>query len=151
MRGSESKLFLERLFQDLQISVFAKDQRKYEPIIPGADLAISPLVSKKCFRPPGRNVRRGPAGDSFLFVKRRGGVADVARGKQFTALQILRHLADQDAIHNDVFAGGEILREELMFGGHVGQKKIVIPGKANGFAFAQIGEGDENVVARVEP
>src|SRR5271165_4446070 len=62
LRGSESKLFLERLFHDLQISVLAKDQRKNEPVIPGAHLTISPLVSKEGFRPPGRNVRRGPAG-----------------------------------------------------------------------------------------
>ena len=150
LRSSESKLFLERLFQDMQISVLAKDQGKNEPIIPGADLAVSPSVSKKRFALPGRNVRQGPAGHSFLFVKGGGGVADVARGKQFSALQILGHLADQNAIHDDVFAGGKILGDELMFGRHVGQEKLVIPGKANGFAFAQIGQGNENVVPRVE-
>jgi len=53
LRGSESKFFLERLFQDMQISVFAKDQGKNKPIIPGADLAIRPLVSKKRFGLPG--------------------------------------------------------------------------------------------------
>jgi hypothetical protein len=37
-----------------------------------------------------------------------------------------------------------------MFGRHVGQEKIVIPGKAKGFALMQIGQGDENIVPRVE-
>lgn len=150
LRSGESKLFLESLFQDLQISVLAEDKRKNEPIVPGADLAVSPPVSKKRFRAPGRNVRRGPTGNSFLLVKRRGGVPDVARGKQFPALQILRHLANQHTIHDDVFAGSEILRDEFMFGRDVGPEKIVNPGKANGFALAQIGQGDENIVARVE-
>jgi len=150
LRRSESKLFLERLFQDMQISVFAKDQGKNEPIIPGANLAIGPSVSKKRPAPPGRNVRRDPAGHSFLFVKRGGSVADVARGKQFSAWQILRRFADQDAVHDDVFASGEVLGDELLLGRHVGQEKIVTPGKANGFAFMQIGQGNEDVVASVE-
>ena len=75
---------------------------------------------------------------------------DVARGEQFTALKILGCLADQYAIHDDVLAGGEILGEELLFGRHVGQENVVIPGKANDFAFTQIGQGNEDVVARVE-
>jgi len=83
-------------------------------------------------------------------VKRGGGVANVVSGKQFSALQILRRLADQNAVHDDVFASGEILRDEFMFGRNVGQEKIVTPRKANGFAFTQIGQGDENIVARVE-
>jgi len=138
------------LFQDVQISVLAKDQGKNEPIIPCTDLAISPPVSKKRFRAPGRNLGRSPAGGSFLFVKGGGGVADVARGEQFSALQVLRDLADKNAIHDDVIAGDKILGEELMFGRHAGQEKVVVPGKANDLAFRQIGQGNKDIVARVE-
>lgn len=77
-------------------------------------------------------------------------MADVARGEQLSALQILCCVADENAIHDDVRTGGEILSGELMFGRHVGQEKVVFPGKANDFAFMQIGQGDENVVTRVE-
>lgn len=75
---------------------------------------------------------------------------DVARGEQFTALKIPGCLADQYAIHDDVLAGSEILREELMFGGHVRQENVVTPGKADDLAFMQIGQSNEDVVARVE-
>ena len=78
-------------------------------------------------------------------------MADVARGEQFSALQMLCGVADKNAIHDDICTSGEILGDELMFGRHVGQEKKIFPGRANDFAFAQVGQGDEDIVARVEP
>ncbi len=53
-------------------------------------------------------------------------MANVARGEQFTASKILRGFADEDAVHDDVFTDGEILGEEFMFFGDVGEQKVIL-------------------------
>ena len=45
LRRGESQFFLERLLQNVEISVLAKNQGKNEPIVPGTDLTIGPPVS----------------------------------------------------------------------------------------------------------
>ena len=65
-------------------------------------------------------------------------------------MKILGGLADENAVHDDVFTGREILGEELMFGRDIGEEKVGLPGGFHEFAFGQIGEGDEDVVAGVE-
>ena len=45
LRRGESQFFLERLLQNIEISVLAKNQGKNEPIVPGTDLTIGPPVS----------------------------------------------------------------------------------------------------------
>jgi len=128
LRGSESKFFLERLFQDMQISVFAKDQGKNKPIIPGADLAIRPLYPRNVLACQGE-TSGGSSGRFHPFCETRRPRGHCCGWKAILRVADSASPCDQDAIHDDVFAGGEILRDELMFGRHVGQEKIVIPEK----------------------
>ena len=119
-RRRKTQLLFKRPLQRAYIAVFAKDQRKNQPVVPRTHLAIRSVVSGKCLLLPRGNIGRSPgATDFFSLVKGRSGVVNVARREQISGSKGFHRSADKHAIHDDFAAGCHILRDELMLGGHV--------------------------------
>ena len=78
-------------------------------------------------------------------------MANVARREQIATSKVLDSFAHQNAVHNNVAARTHVLRQEFVFGLHIGEQSVVLPQKAYDFSRLQIGERYESVVARVDP
>src|SRR6266850_3512859 len=68
----ESQLFLKCLFEHADVSVFAKYQRHNQPIISGAHLPVSAVISEERPLPPPSDVGWGPLIGAGLLPKWRG-------------------------------------------------------------------------------
>jgi len=78
-------------------------------------------------------------------------MTDIASGKQISSPKILNGFAHQDSVHNDVALSDDVLNEELVLGGDIGQQGVVISREVDDFAFAQIGQRHKDVVSCIEP
>ena len=58
-----------------------------------------------------------------MIVRRR--MPQILRREQIAAPQRLAHRPDKPAVHNDLFAGGKILRNKFMFRRNVRQQRVV--------------------------
>src|ERR1700746_1367345 len=47
LRGRKAQFLFECLLEDLNVAVFAKDQRHHQPIIPSANLAVCSSITVK--------------------------------------------------------------------------------------------------------
>src|SRR5437899_173706 len=80
--SGETELLFKRLLQNGKIAVFAKHQRKHDPIVPRTHLAIGSVVPGEGFCAPRRDIGRRPgAADLLRLVEFCGGVAKIARRK----------------------------------------------------------------------
>src|SRR6516162_3085212 len=75
--SGKPELLFECLLQDLNVLVFAKYQRHYDPVIPSADLPVGSLIPTKYHFLPTRDIRGRPEERCRLFMKAGGLVADV--------------------------------------------------------------------------
>lgn len=83
-------------------------------------------------------------------VKSSRSVANIACGEQIAGAKVLDGFANENAVHDDLAACGDFLRDELMLGGDIRRQDVVFSQKAERLAFAQICEGHENVVSRIQ-
>src|SRR5205823_13173770 len=60
LRASKAEFFLQCALQNGEIPVFAKDERKNDPVIASADLAVGAAIAKKRPGRPAGDVRRSP-------------------------------------------------------------------------------------------
>src|SRR5215469_4024089 len=81
LRCDKAEFFFEGLLQNSEIAVLAEDQRKKQPVIARADLAVCTMKAGESFVAPGRNIWRSPGSTGlFGFLKSRSRMANVARG-----------------------------------------------------------------------
>jgi len=79
-----------------------------------------------------------------------GFVANVASSNQLAFANRLRGFADHHAVHNDVLPGGEVLQRELVLGRNVSDDCVSLVSEIHLFAYAQIRERDDEVIAAIE-
>ncbi len=82
--------------------------------------------------------------ESSGFVRRHWG------GQQASARDGFAGTADDDAVHDDLGADGEVLNGEFVLGGDGCCDRIFVAGDVNSVARRQIGKRDEDVVSWVE-
>src|SRR4029077_10052080 len=150
LRQSKTELFLKRLLEHRKISVFAKNEREHQPVIPRADLTVAAVISGKCAPAPGRNIGRRPPVSAGAVAEIGGCVADVLSGKQPSLRYGFDGLADQNSVHRDWIARRKILRDQLVLCRNVRSQGVDFARNSNLFALAQRPERHENVVVRIE-
>ena len=148
--GGKSKLFFERLLQNLNVLVLAEDQRDYEPIISCAHLSVGSVKAFECSAGPARNVGSGPAKLCGLGVKGRSLMTSVAGGQKFSSRDWLDGLTDEDAVHYDWRACSQVGDGKLVLGGNVGLEEMLPCSAVDELALLEIGERDHHVVAGIE-
>jgi hypothetical protein len=84
-------------------------------------------------------------------MKCSSGVTKIASGKTAATLQRFGGTADEHAIHDDIATGWEIRRDKLVLSRNISEQYIFAARKLYGFALAQVGQGHESVVFRIEP
>jgi hypothetical protein len=75
----------------------------------------------------------------------------IAGGQQIAATKRLGSAADEHAIHDDLAAGGKILGDKLVFLLDIRKQHVLVAGKMDGFALAQVRERYESIVSRIKP
>jgi hypothetical protein len=84
LRPGETQLFLEGLFENLDVFVLAKDERNDQPVISSAHLPVGAVISEESFVPPLGNVGWRPMKLFRLFLERCGLMVDIADGQEFS-------------------------------------------------------------------
>src|SRR6266704_2859814 len=92
---AETQLLLKRLLQHTDVSVLTKDERNDQPIVPGGNLAVGPVVSEKRAFFPARNVWRFPTVLDRLFKEVSSLVPGVTRSQPFSLADGFDSFADE--------------------------------------------------------
>ena len=75
---------------------------------------------------------------------------DVARGQGLSLADWPGCFTHQDAVHDHVSAGRQVLGRELVFGRHVRKQGIAFAREFDLFALIEVGERDQDVVPGIE-
>jgi len=150
LRSGEAEFLFEGLLEHADIAVFAEDQRNDQPVIARADLAVGAMVATKSGAGPVRNIGRSPVVYFGFFVEGGGIVANIASGEGMAFGDRLDCFADENPVHEDGIAGGEIANGEFVLGGDRRAECEGLASQGQRFTLAQILQGDEYVVVRVE-
>ena len=150
LRESEAEFFLEGLFQDGEVAVFAEDERNDQPMIAGADLSIAAVIAEEAAILPFGNVRCMPLGASGAGVEIGGRVTNVARRKEIAAMNRLGGGADEKTVHANFVARLHVASEKFVFRRNVGKECVGLTGKTDLLAFAEGRECDDHVVLGVQ-
>src|ERR1700687_3681224 len=113
LRRSKAQLLFKRLFQDFNIAVLAENQRHHQPIISGANLAVSPVITEERATLPMRDVGRSPIVLNRLFVEGQGIVPNVASVEHRAFLDRFRGLSNKDTIHEYSSAWRQVLSRKF--------------------------------------
>jgi hypothetical protein len=80
-----------------------------------------------------------------------GSVAEISRRQQIAATERLGGAPNEHAIHDYVATRWKIFGDKLMFRWNVREQQILGARQGYAFAFAQVRQGYESVVSRIEP
>ena len=112
-----TEFFFESFFQLLDVAVLTEDERKNDPVIACAYLAIGAVVAHEGAAGPGRGIGQGIGNGVASGGVSAGAMLDVLRGEQGAATDGLDGFTDNHAIHADEIAGGEIDESHFVLGG----------------------------------
>src|SRR5579862_2615068 len=146
----EAQFFFESLLQNLDVLVFAKNQRNDEPVISRAHLPIGAAISEKCLILSARDIRRSPVEIARLLVKRRGLMLNVARRDEISRGDGFHCSTNKNAIHLDVVADGEVTHRELVLGGNVSRWDVCLAAEFDRGRGLQIRKSDQDIIVRIE-
>ena len=146
---SQAQPLFKRLLKNPNISVFTKNQRKNQPIITRAHLAITTSITEKSSFPPLGNIGRCPFIALCLRVKACGFVMHILGADPFSSTDGLRGFSNQNAVHNDGIANGKVPKPEFMLHRNIGNKRINLAGDRNLIARRQIHDRDRDVIVSI--
>src|SRR5580698_406788 len=149
-RRGKPKLLFKGLLQRVDISVFTKDERYHQPIIPRADLSVASLVAQEGTIAPPPGFGRCPVEMLVILTKGSRLVRYIPRGDCFSSLNFLSSLADQHPVHEDTAADRNRFGHKLMFSRHVRRENILLALKINPLSLLHVMKRDQHIVARVE-
>src|SRR5256885_15035040 len=150
LRAGKAEFFLQGALQNGEVPVFAKDERKNDPVIARADLAVGAAIAKEGPGLPTGGGRRGPIQRLIAALIGRRIVANVFCRKKLATGNFLRSLADEHAIHNDVAARFKIDRGEFVFCVDIFGERVIVSVAGDRFSGLKRKECDDDVIARVE-
>src|ERR1700674_2967073 len=85
-----------------------------------------------------------------MLAERRCLVLDIAHRQEFSGSDGLDSLAHQNTVHDHTIANAKTLRGEFVFGRHILRESVSLASEGNPLAGFHVGEGDQNIVARIE-
>ena len=113
-------------------------------------LAIAAVVSEKFLLAPAGNIGRRPGVRRGFRAILSSFMMQILQGKQFALFHRLVGLPDEHAVHDYLGANRQLGGGELVLCGNARNQLVGVSVELDRFTFAEVGQSDENVIARIE-